>query len=162
MPDDVYSPSAGDLSEGEGGGGNFLTKRLGPLPTYMWIIVVIAVYYLYRHYISSGTSTATTTGTTTDASGNPIDTSGTTGTIDSTGNVNDSLTALGQTVALQAANIATLTTELAAAQKEEKQLSLDVAALNRRTKPKPKPKPKIVIHKRPVHKKPTPRKPVHK
>jgi hypothetical protein len=159
MPDDeVYSPSAGDYSD-SGGGVNFLTNKMGPFPTYIWLLVGVAIiYFWYRYKNSTSTSTGTASSGT-DASGTSTDTGGTTGTIDSTGNVNDSLTALGQLVSLQAGTIADLVAKEAALQKEEKQLSTDVAVLNKRTKPKPKPKPIIRKPKpkpKPIHK------PVHK
>jgi hypothetical protein len=40
---------------------NPLTRRLGPLPVFGWLIVAVAAYFLYSHYKGSSTATAGTT-----------------------------------------------------------------------------------------------------
>jgi len=43
------------------GGGNILTKKLGPLPGWGWLAVIVVGYLIYRHYNSGSSSTTDTT-----------------------------------------------------------------------------------------------------
>jgi LysM repeat protein len=62
--------------EKRSGGGNLLTQRLGPLATWVWLLIatlLIGAYYLYeKHKQGTTAATATTaTGATANASGVP-------------------------------------------------------------------------------------------
>ena len=64
----------GDSVEPEEGG-NFLTKKVGPLPTWGWLLVAVAAWYVYKKgYLSSLTSGLTGSSTqTTNPTGDIID-----------------------------------------------------------------------------------------
>lgn len=51
--------------ESDGGNGNFLMKRVGPLPVVGWVIVIIGAFILYR-YISDRNSSSSTMPDSTD------------------------------------------------------------------------------------------------
>ena len=123
----IVDPDEGQYSEPESGG-NFLTKKMGPLPMWAWALIGVAGgYYVYKktNLLSSltGSSTSNTTGTST---GTGTDTTGDTGTIDSSGNANDVLTALESMLSTDAADITALQTVNAKQQKslvaQEKQI----------------------------------------
>lgn len=53
MPEAPPHPPAPAPSRGRGGGGDLgasLSRKLGPLPLYAWVVVVVAAYFLWRHF----------------------------------------------------------------------------------------------------------------
>lgn len=62
--------AASDPQQATGGGGNMLTRKLGPLPTWGWLAIVtvlFAAYYLYQKHkqassASQGSGASPTTG----------------------------------------------------------------------------------------------------
>ena len=53
------SKSTGSKSTAAGGG-NILTKKMGPLPGWGWLVVFGVAYYLYKKYKAGSTTAATT------------------------------------------------------------------------------------------------------
>lgn len=56
-----YDESGTETADGDGGGGNFLTNRIGPLPMWGWLVVAGGSFFLF-HYLknrNSGSSVAT-------------------------------------------------------------------------------------------------------
>jgi hypothetical protein len=80
--------------KGSADGGNFLTKKAGPLPVWGYIVVAVAAYLIYKKLSGSGTSsagTAATTGTAAPAT-ETITTPGGTYTGPSQGGIPESIT----------------------------------------------------------------------
>ena len=111
--------------------GNFLTKKLGPLPLWVWAIVGVAGAYIIMKKTSlfggSSTGTSAAAGTT----GTSSDTTGDTGTIDSSGNSNDVLTALESMLSTDAANITTLQSQETTMAKTNKNQNTKITKLNK-------------------------------
>lgn len=67
----------------KGNGKNILTKKLGPLPVWVWVATAVGTYLAYRYFTGANASAAqVTTPSSTDSSGTtgtPTDTSGLTG-----------------------------------------------------------------------------------
>jgi hypothetical protein len=153
MADDMneYDPSAGDISASDGGG-NFLTKKLGPLPTWAWIAIGTVGGYFVISRMGKGSRTSNADST--PASGDTGDgMGGETGTVtDSSGNASDVLTAIESAMSLQAADIEALKAadkkDNARDKKQEKRLDAD----DKRDKDRHnKVKHKHVVHKSAPH-----------
>lgn len=60
-------------------GKNFLTKKLGPLPVWVWVATAVGTYLAYRYFTTASSASSQTTPASTDTSGTvgtPTDTSG--------------------------------------------------------------------------------------
>lgn len=123
----VVDQDDGQYSEPESGG-NFLTKKMGPLPIWAWAVIGVAGGYILLKKTSllsslGGSGSSTSSGTN---SGSGSTDTGSTGTIDSSGNANDVLTALESMLSTDAADITALKTVNAKQQKslvaQEKQI----------------------------------------
>lgn len=63
------SETAPEAPPRQGGGGNVLTRKLGPLPTWVWVAIVATIILAWVVIRQRGSSsTATTSGTAADAS----------------------------------------------------------------------------------------------
>ena len=95
---DEYGNAEVEASEG---GGNFMTKKLGPLPAWGWVAVVVGGAVIYMKFFGGGGGASS--GASSD------NTYGETEVIASSGNGSDVLTALQSALSMDAAKIAKLT-----------------------------------------------------
>jgi hypothetical protein len=100
---------------------NFLTRKIGPLPAWGWLLVGVGGYFIYKKYGSSLLGGSSSSDTTSDNTGAQDTTLGTTGSIDTP---NDSLVAIETS----------LTNLTAMAQTQEKRQAKNIAIDTKQTK----------------------------
>lgn len=74
MSDSEATDRGDKPSKSSSGGGNFLAHKVGPLPVYGWVVVIVVGYLVYRHYQNNGGSlfgSSSNTGSSTTPSAAP-------------------------------------------------------------------------------------------